>query len=166
ERLQRTLLGEFDSVELALLEAKARRITAGGAKCIIDPHNYARYRISGTLYLIGTAEVTEAMFEDFWTRLANVFKDDEDMIFCLMNEPNGLAASEWAGYAQSAAYAIRATGATNLLHVPGVAYTGAHSWSSSGNAAAFETFDDPNFVFDMHQYLDADSSGTGEDVSD
>ena len=63
--------------------------------------------------------------------------------------------------AQSVTNAIRAIGARNRILVPGTDYSGAHSWVTSGNAAQMATFLDPanNFAFDVHQYLDADSSG-------
>lgn len=62
--------------------------------------------------------------------------------------------------------AIRATGATNVVFVPGVAWTGAHSWNATfygtPNAVVMATVRDPgnNYVFEVHQYLDSDSSGT------
>ena len=44
------------------------------------------------------------------------------------------------------------------------AWTGAWSWSSSGNAAAFAALSDPidNVAIEMHQYLDSDGSGTSD----
>jgi endoglucanase len=78
-----------------------------------------------------------------------------------MNEPTGISAEDWKAVAQSVTNAIRATGARNFLLVPGTDYSGAHSWVSSGNAAQMATFIDPadNFAFEVHQYLDAESSG-------
>lgn len=61
--------------------------------------------------------------------------------------------------------AIRWVGAAQLILIPGTSWTGAHSWISSGNADVWAHFiGDPlnNFAFDMHQYLDADSSGTND----
>ena len=94
-------------------------------------------------------------------RLADAFKDDERVWFGLMNEPTGISAAAWKAIAQSVTNAIRATGARNLLLVPGTDYSGAHSWVSSGNAEQMATFVDPgdNFAFEVHQYLDVDSSG-------
>ena len=46
--------------------------------------------------------------------------------------------------------------------VPGSAWTGAHSWVSSGNAQIMLGVNDPgnNYVYEVHQYLDSDYSGT------
>jgi endoglucanase len=83
-----------------------------------------------------------------------------------MNEPNTMATEAWRDAANAAISAIRAAGATNLILVPGNAWTGAHSWSDNWygtpNATVMLSITDPanNYAFDVHQYLDADSSGT------
>lgn len=89
------------------------------------------------------------------------FKDNDRVWFGIMNEPEGISAAAWRNVAQAVTNAIRAAGANNKLLIPGTAYTGAHSWISSGNAEAMSSFVDPagNFAFEVHQYLDADSSG-------
>jgi endoglucanase len=95
-------------------------------------------------------------------RLAKHFHDRPLVWFGLMNEPNKHTAQLNAQLMQSAVNAIRATGAKNFITVPGTSWTGAHSWISSGNAAAYENFSDPgsNFAFEVHQYLDKDNSGS------
>jgi endoglucanase len=90
------------------------------------------------------------------------------VIFNLVNEPNTMPTEQWVGAANAAIQAIRDAGATNLIHVPGNAWTGAHSWSSSSygtpNAQAMLDIVDPldNVVFEAHQYLDSNSSGTSD----
>lgn len=51
--------------------------------------------------------------------------------------------------------------ATNIQQL---AWTGAWTWVSSGNAAAFAPLSDPNnnVAIEMHQYLDSDGSGTSD----
>jgi endoglucanase len=103
---------------------------------------------------------------DLWRRLALRY-GGQDVAFGLMNEPNNLPASTWSALAKRVVHAIRATGASNLILVPGSQWTGAHSWTRGNgretNGAAFAGFRDPggNMAYEMHQYLDADSSGTG-----
>ena len=69
--------------------------------------------------------------------------------------------------ANAATAAIRDVGADNLVFVPGNHWSGAHSWNASyygtSNADVMTGVVDPadNFVFEVHQYLDADSSGAG-----
>lgn len=67
---------------------------------------------------------------------------------------------------QAAIDAIRAAGATSqYIFVEGNAWSGAWSWVSSGNAEALVDLSDPEdkLIYEMHQYLDEDSSGTHEE---
>lgn len=182
ERLQGTLRGPFEESYFASLINTVNLVTQRGMHAIIDPHNYARYSTSGHVSdgkVIGVAGsgVTVDDFLDFWARLSEAFSDNRNVIFALMNEPNTMSTRLWAEIAQAAIKTIRVTGATQLVLVPGNGWTGAHSWletwydisnESLSNAEALENFVDPadNFAFEMHQYLDADASGsTSECVS-
>jgi endoglucanase len=105
--------------------------------------------------------VTAAHFAAFWGELARRCVDQPHVIFGLQNEPHDQDKAVLAGVHNAAIAAIRQTGARHLILVPGSAWTGAHSWISSGNARAALTITDPleTMAFDVHQYLDADSSG-------
>ncbi len=148
--------------------------TGAGAFVVLDPHNYARYWVGGqpggTETVIGAGTVTNGAFADFWTQMANQYKTNSHVVFCLMNEPNTMPTEQWRDAAQTAINAIRATGATNLILVPGNAWTGAHSWLDNWygtpNATAMLSITNPanNFAFDVHQYLDSDFSGGSSTV--
>ncbi|HYG06798.1 MAG TPA: glycoside hydrolase family 5 protein [Stenotrophomonas sp.] len=168
ERLQPQPKGELDATQLQLIRKGVDQAKAQNLHVILDVHNYAKYNGAR----LGTDASPPALLVDLWTRLATVFKDDDAVIFGLMNEPNAVDATAWAAMAQASIDAIRATGARNLILVPGTAYTGAHSWASTSygtpNATALANINDPanNFAFEVHQYLDKDYSGTsGECVS-
>ncbi|MCE4556645.1 glycoside hydrolase family 5 protein [Pelomonas cellulosilytica] len=163
ERLQPTLMGEFDAAELARLRAFVDGTSARGLHVLLDPHNYAAYQDQH----IGKPEVPIAAFSDFWRRLALQFKDNPKVQFGLVNEPRNMPTEVWAEAAQAAVDAIRATGATNLITLPGNGYTGAWSWFETGwygtpNAEVMGRVRDPldHMVFEVHQYLDKDGSGT------
>src|SRR5688572_27016431 len=85
ERLQPSRTQAFDGAELARLHTTVKNLRAKGAVVLLDPHNYARY---GT-QIIG-AGIPNAHFADFWKRLANEFKGDQNVLFGLMNEPYDL----------------------------------------------------------------------------
>jgi endoglucanase len=99
------------------------------------------------------------------------FSDKKDVVFGLMNEPNDIATDVWLKAANAAIRAIRATGASNLILVPGTKWTGAHSWVEDGPGGANGTvmlgIRDPrnNYAYEVHQYFDGDSSGTHADCS-
>lgn len=165
ERLQRNLGWEFNQRQLALLQQTVAYITDQGGYVVLDPHNYARYFGK----VIGSSEVPVSAFASFWAVLAESFKDNDRVVFGLMNEPNRIHAEDWRDAAQAAISAIRATGARNLILVPGAYWSGAHSWTKmrngSSNALALRDLSDPadNMAFEAHQYFDSDSSGTSDD---
>ncbi len=164
ERLQPERNKAFDATELERLQTTVKNLKSLGAKVVLDPHNYARYKND----LIGSEQVPNADFVDFWKRLATLYKDDDSVIFGLMNEPHDMKSEQWRDAANAAIAGIRATGAKNLILVPGNGWTGAHSWTQNWygtpNAELMLTIKDPgnNYAFEVHQYMDGDSSGRGD----
>lgn len=160
ERLQQSIGASFDSTELARIDSFVTYTTGKGAYVVLDPHNYARYYGN----LIGSSSVTQAQFASFWSTLASHYKNNSKVIFALMNEPHDIDATVWLNAANAAIASIRQTGATNLILVPGIAWTGAWSWASSGNATTMLGITDSgnNYAFEVHQYLDSDSSGNSD----
>ncbi len=162
ERLQGQANAPLNETELGRIKEFVSYATSKKAAVILDPHNYARYYGE----VIGSEKLPVSVFEDFWKRLALVFKDCPNIIFGLMNEPHGMETELWLKDANAAIAAIRLTGAKNLILVPGNAYSGAHSWTSdwygSPNGTVMLGVVDPgnNYAFDAHQYLDRNSSGT------
>ena len=166
ERMQHAPNANLDATELQRLDSVVSYATARGATVILDPHNYARY--AGQVVGAGIADGALA---DFWQRMATHYKSNGRTAFALMNEPHDLPTEQWAGAAQAAIDAIRATGAKNLVLVPGNAWTGAHSWTESyygtSNAKVLLGIRDSgnNYAFEVHQYLDSDFSGTHADCT-
>lgn len=176
ERLQQSQNAALNPAELARLNSFVTYATSKGAYVVLDPHNFARYYPPGgnqesTTNIIGSASVPNSAFADFWSRVANQFKTNSRVVFNLMNEPNNMPTEQWVSAANAAIAAIRSTGATNLILVPGNGYTGAWTWSSNfygtPNATAMLNVTDPgnNFAFDVHQYLDPDGSGTSSAIT-
>ena len=167
ERLQPRLYKEFNVAEAKRLLQSIDRIRLKGMVAIVDPHNYARYGDK----LIGSEEVPQSAFADFWRRLAVLLSSREDVVFGLMNEPYDISAEDWLSAANSAIAAIRQTGAGNLVLVPGTAWTGAHSWAGGDygtpNASVMlDVVDSANhFAYEVHQYLDSDFSGKNDECS-
>lgn len=167
ERVQPQMLGNLDSFNLKELDRCVSQANQHGLIVLLDPHNYGGRNVNGKNALIGIdPQLTTADFNDLWVKLATHYQDNPLVWFGLMNEPHKQTAQLTAQIMQSAVSAIRAVGAKNRILVPGTSWTGAHSWITSGNGAAYENFKDPgnNFVFEIHQYLDKDSSGTHTEV--
>lgn len=161
ERLQPTAQGEFDATYFAKLDEVVSYAASKGAHVILNPHNFARY--FGTP--VGSAEVPNEVFADLWKRLATHYAGSPNVMFNLVNEPRDMPTMQWVGAANAAIAAIRGAGARNVIHAPGNNWTGAHSWFSTqggvSNAEGMLQITDPidNTLFEVHQYLDANSGG-------
>ncbi|KAJ3097506.1 hypothetical protein HK100_005344 [Physocladia obscura] len=165
ERLQTSLNATLNQTYLALIDNAVQTATSLGAVTILDVHNYARYQGS----VIGGGTVTAANLANLWVQLADKYKGNSLVWFGLMNEPTGIDSATWFAAAQVSINAIRTTGSTNTITVPGNCYTGAHDWvsgncdiTSTANAVAGLAISDPanNILYEMHQYFDSDFSGT------
>ncbi|CAK5263021.1 unnamed protein product [Mycena citricolor] len=150
------LTGPFDQTYLGRIQSSVTYITGKGAHVALDPHNYMLYNNQAITDTTHNASLV-------WKNLATVFKSNPNVIFDVMNEPNGIPASTAFALNQAAIYGIRSSGATSqLILVEGTAWTGGWTWISSGNSAVFGNITDPNHnvAIQMHQYLDSDGSGT------
>ncbi len=159
ERLQPTLNGVLNSVELQRIDTLVAAAKARGMQIILDPHNYDRYRLNGTLYLIGSNEVPNSAFNDFWTKLAAHYKTETTIYaYSLMNEPHDTNGT-WPVTAQAGLDGIRSADTTHLVLVPGDGWSGAWSWSQN-NPNLLLKDQSNNLMYEAHQYFDRDGSGT------
>jgi endoglucanase len=161
ERIQTSAYAELDTAYASRLEAIVKYATSKGANVIIEPHNFARYKGN----TVGSSQVTNAVFADFWKRVGGRYSGDAKVMFNLVNEPHDINSELWVGAANAASAAIRGAGAHNTIVVPGNGWTGAHAWDSTSygtpNSVALLKIADSenNLIFEAHQYLDGDSSG-------
>ncbi|WFE89381.1 glycoside hydrolase family 5 protein [Roseibium porphyridii] len=162
ERLQPQLNGPFDSAELTRLVDVVRRANGRGLTVVLDPHNYAEYENDR----LGKGKLTAADFANFWSQLARIFSGNPLVVYGLMNEPTDIESAVWFEAAQAGLDAVRATGANNLVLVPGNVWSGASHWfddqEGGSNAELFQHISDSadNFAFEFHQYMDDNFSGT------
>ncbi|KAI6826464.1 endo-beta-1,4-glucanase [Hortaea werneckii] len=162
ERLSpNTIDGNLDATYLDMIKEQVDYVTGKGAYIMINPHNYGRYY--GQIY-----RDTQA-FGQFWAHVAQEFKSNSRVIFDTDNEFHDEPGQLVADLNQAAINAIRATGATSqYIAVEGNAYTGAWTWTTAKgtdgltNAETMVDLKDPNdkILYEMHQYLDSDGSGT------
>ncbi|KAF3935034.1 Endoglucanase [Dactylellina cionopaga] len=148
------LTGPFDSAYISGLDTIVNYVTNKGAYAVIDPHGYGRFN--------GAIITDTNAFKTWWTQLANRYKNNARVIFDTNNEYHDMDQTLVVNLNQAAIDGIRSTGATNTIFVEGNSWTGAWSWVSSGNAGTMINLRDPlnKLVYEMHQYLDSDSSGT------
>lgn len=177
EGMQQTLNGPLSTNTYATtFHSRVNYLTSKGITVMIEPHgasdkNFARYKGN----VVGSTEVPNSAFADFWSKMANLYKNNPKVVFGLMNEPTNMSTMQWFNAAQAAINAIRATGATNMIMVPGNGWSGAASWTSNwydtattkvSNATGFKTLTDPakNMVMSVHIYFDTNAGGGSDEV--
>lgn len=93
----------------------------------------------------------------------------EMLAFDVMNEPYNMPSTQMVANLNAGVAAIRGNNLTNMVFLEGNNWSGLHSWMVplSGNPANAEVMLPPhlhdpanNTVINVHNYLDADSSGT------
>ncbi|QRV82648.1 Cellulase (glycosyl hydrolase family 5 protein) [Ceratobasidium sp. AG-Ba] len=163
---------KFNETYFAEFKDAIDYITSKGAYAILDPHNYMRYNDPSQQPMTGSVigdttdpkAATTAQFQAFWKELAGRFKNNQKVIFGLMNEPHDMATALVLQNDQAAINGIRATGAKQLILAPGNAWTGGHSWTEGTEPSSDYMYKlvDPakNTAIEVHEYLDVDFSGS------
>lgn len=154
---QSSLSADLDADYLKNLTTVVNYITDAGKYAVIEPHNYARYK--------GEIISSNADFKTFWTNLAGNFKSNDKVVFDCINEPHDMTTdTQTAELNQACVDGVRGAGATTqYIFVEGTSYTGAWTWTTSGNSENMGSITDTVdnlLVYEMHQYLDSDGSGT------
>ena len=155
-----------------------KRLLDNGIYVILCPWQYnSKSGIKPSGEFIGDTDIvykdsafTAAEFANFWGKFAaainGVTGNDQRVAFDLINEPHthaqsgnktgdiGISLPDWFAYAEAVINAIRATGATNTIFVPGMAYTSASSFTTNGSSTAWENLwlTDKNIAVTVHCY--------------
>ncbi|KAJ0163980.1 Endoglucanase gh5-1 [Colletotrichum tanaceti] len=150
-----SLTGKFNADYLAGLTKVVEHITSAGGTAVLDPHNYGRY---------GGSVITDtAAFKTFFANLATQFRANDGVVFDTNNEYNSMDQDLVLRLNQAAVDGIRAAGAEHWIWAEGNSWSGAHSWTGVNDN--MKGLADPlgRTAYEMHQYLDGDSSGTAAD---
>ncbi|KAK5119003.1 hypothetical protein LTR62_000214 [Meristemomyces frigidus] len=153
--------GSLDTNNVGIYDQLVQGCLGTGALCIIDIHNYARWYQG----IVGQSGVTTQDLSSLWSQLASKYRSKSNIVFGLMNEPHDLDINEWATTVQACVTAIRQAGATSqIILLPGLDFTAVGGFASVSGPALVGVHNldgsKTNLVFDVHQYLDSDNSGT------
>ncbi|KAF4759767.1 hypothetical protein N7455_002748 [Penicillium solitum] len=150
-----SLTGELDAGYLTNLTATVKAITDAGSHAVLDPHNYGRYN--------GEIISTTSDFQTFWKNVAGEFVSNELVIFDTNNEYHDMDQDLVLKLNQAAIDGIREAGAkSQYIFIEGNSYTGAWTWTKVNDNLKALTDPQDKIVYEMHQYLDSDGSGTSE----
>lgn len=159
-------------------------LTGKKALIILDLHNYMRYNPTNVSLdyqntdpngpdVIGSGSdaPTKENFAKLWKNIVSAYPGT-NIIYGIMNEPHDIAMQQLIDCQNSAVSAIReqekADGILqpHLILIDGNSWSGLHSWTTTTqygcNADVYpQQIRDPmdNTAFDVHQYLDKNSSG-------
>jgi endoglucanase len=161
ERLQPALRGPLNRDYLNLLKSNSAWALASGAQIVVDIHNFGRYKINGQELIIGNGQVSAADLADLWVKLSAEFRDDLGVYaYGLMNEPHDMGAGDWKSISQTVLSAIRATGDTKTILVPGDSWSSAEAWPRVHGTNAWINDPSGQFAYEAHTYFDSDNSGS------
>ncbi|KAJ5895079.1 Cellulase [Penicillium taxi] len=147
------MTGSIDSTYLSRLETVVSYITGEDAYAVICAQNFGRY--------YGDIINSTSNFEAFWKTVAAEFKSNSKVIFDTNNEYHDMTQSLVVELNQAAINGIRAAGATEqFIFVEGNYYTGAWTWEEYNTDMSTLTDTEDKIIYEMHQYLDEDGSGT------
>lgn len=157
ERIQPTVYSPLDYLEMSRIDEVVQYALSKGMTVGLDLHN-GGYRFDE---LIGNKVVPDAMFADVWSKLAQHYRDESNVLFMIMSEPYDQSAKQWVRSANAAIAAIRKTGARQTVVVPGSYYDGGWTWCKSDNAKRVLQVYDPydNYMIEIHQYMDGNAAG-------
>jgi len=130
-------------------------------------HNYGFYTTPEGPLQVGSAQLPSAALADAWVRLAAEFGDHPALLaYGLMNEPQGFAgesataqAELWESVSQEVLSAVRASGDTTLIMVPGYDYSAVARFTTN-HPDGWITDPADNFRYEAHQYWDSNVSGS------
>lgn len=141
---------------LANLTDIVNYITGQGAYAILDPHNFGRY--------YGNIITDVNAFKAFWKNLASSFRANTRVIFDTNNEYHDMDQTLVFQLNQAAIDGIRGAGATTqYIFAEGNSYSGAWTWAALNDNLKGLSDPQGKLIYEMHQYLDSDGSGTSAD---
>jgi len=158
--------GPLDPVGFAKYDKLVQGCLGTGADlCIVDVHNYARWNGA----IVGQGGPTNAQFASIWTLLATKYGSQPRIAFDIINEPHNLDINLWAATNTAVVAAIRQAGATNMILLSGMDFASAGAFPKNSGPAMLGVKNPDgsttNLVFNVHQYLDADYSGTNPECA-
>lgn len=91
-------------------------------------------------------EGLQKRFIAVWVNLEREFKDDDTVIFELLNEVVNASAEEWNLLAEKTISAVRETNKSRLIIVGGI------EWNNPPGLDSLKVYDDPNVIYTFHCY--------------
>jgi endoglucanase len=163
ERVQHQLYAPLDVQEVARIKKFLTDCANTGVMVVLNMHNFARYKMNGQEYIIGSNEVPLKAFKDVWKKLAQELKPFNNIYgLDIMNEPHDMGAYSWFNIAQETINTIRQVNKEVAIMIEGESYSNAVNWHIYNDRLKYLQDPNDNIVFNAHCYFDNDNSGRYE----
>jgi endoglucanase len=160
ERVQQNLGGSLDQDNVDEIRRVIQYCGPRNIKVVLSMHNFGRYRINNTEYIVGSPTVKRSELGDFWSKLALALGDLKNVFgYELMTEPHDMGEYDWFTTAQQTIYALRKVDKNVIIIISGDNYAAAEKWRQYSDK--LKDLIDPynNLVYDAHCYFDKNYSG-------
>jgi len=167
ERVQRQLYAPLDVQEVARIKKFLTDCANAGVMVVLNMHNFARYKINGQEFIIGSPQVPVKAFKDVWKKLAQELKPFNNIYgLDIMNEPHDMGNYSWFDIAQETINTIRQVNKDVAIMVEGESYSNAVNWPIFNDRLKYLKDPSDNLVYNAHCYFDNDNSGRYEQSFD
>lgn len=163
ERIQHQLFAPLDGQELNRIKKFMTDCANTGVMVVLNMHNFARYKVNGQEYIIGSPEVPVAAFNDVWKKLAYELRNFNNVYgLDIMNEPHDMGGYSWFNAAQETIKSIRQVNKDVAVMIEGESYSNAATWANQNDYLKNLVDPSDNLVYNAHCYFDNDYSGRYE----
>jgi endoglucanase len=160
ERVQQTPGGELDKANVDEIRRVIQYCGPRNIRVVLSMHNFGRYRIDTTEYIVGSPTVTRAHLGDFWSKLAVQLGDLRNVFgYEIMTEPHDMGEYDWFTTAQQTIYTIRQIDKKVIIIISGDNYAAAEKWRQYSDKLKDLIDPNNNLVYDAHCYFDKNYSG-------
>lgn len=160
ERVQPTLMGTLDSVEMSRMYALLSTCNSIGLQVKLTLQNFGRYTKGNQVWVIGSKQLPSKTLADVWKKLAIAFNAYENIYgFQIMNEPHDMFEMSWFKIAQEAINGIRSVDKKHTIFVSGSEFSNSIDWKINNDQLKSLVDSSDLLVYEAHCYFDRDFTG-------
>jgi len=160
ERVQPVIMADLDSVEMKRMFTLLEQCNTIGLQVKLTLQNFGRYNKGDISYVIGSKNLPSAALADVWKKLADAFKDFENIYgFQIMNEPHDMYETSWFKISQDAINGIRSVNKVHAIFISGTEYANAPDWKVNNDQLKQLVDSCDNLIYEAHCYFDRDFTG-------
>lgn len=160
ERIQRTLGGNLDAIEMSYILKFVDECNRKNIKVNIVLQNFGRYNYNGKMLIVGGPYLKAWHLADFWQKMAKVLSYKKNIFaFSIMTEPYEMAGYNWPLSAQEVVNAIREVDFKTTIIIDGDNYSNPATWLQYNDKLKYITDPANNMMFNAHCYFDYNFSG-------